>query len=139
MLCGGFGWWDLDIPSDYTSGFRVIEKHFTLDRSLPGPDHQASLEPAELTSLIENIRDVERALGDGRKRPQPSERDTAAVARKSIVTVATINAGERIGPQHVAALRPGTGISPAYLDRVVGRRAARGLPAETLLAWEDLE
>jgi sialic acid synthase SpsE len=119
-------------------GAAVIEKHFTLDRRLEGPDHRASLEPAELGAMIAGIRTASAALGDGRKRAQASERDTAAVARKSVVTVADVPAGEQIGSHRLALRRPGTGIAPACLELVAARRAVRRLPANTLLQWSDL-
>jgi N,N'-diacetyllegionaminate synthase len=119
-------------------GAAVIEKHFTLDRALPGPDHRASLEPGELKGMISDIRVATAALGDGIKKPQPSEIDTALVARKSIVAIRSIKAGEEIKPDHIAAKRPGTGIAPSARDKVIGRRAARAVPADTVLQWSDL-
>lgn len=106
-------------------GATVIEKHFTLDRTLPGPDHAASLEPAELAALVTAIRHIEAALGDGEKRPMPSELANRDVARKSLVAAAPIRAGELFSEANIAAKRPGTGISPMRLDDVVGRRAPR--------------
>jgi sialic acid synthase SpsE len=119
-------------------GAAVIEKHVTMDRSLPGPDHRASLEPAELERLVREVRAIESALGDGRKEPAASERDTAAVARKSLVTVRDIAAGERLTESSVAAKRPGTGLAPGLRDRVIGRRARVAIAAGTLLDWEML-
>jgi N,N'-diacetyllegionaminate synthase len=119
-------------------GAAVIEKHFTLDRSLPGPDHRASLEPGELETLVRGIRTIESALGDGRKEPAASERDTAAVARKSLVTACDIAPGERLTEAHVVAKRPGTGLAPALRDRVIGRSARVAIAAGTLLEWEML-
>jgi N-acetylneuraminate synthase len=119
-------------------GARIIEKHFTLDRSLPGPDHAASLEPGELAQMIARIRRVESALGDGRKRPQPSERDTAAVARRSIVSAHDIREGQAISMADVTFKRPGTGLPTRLLPLVLGRVAARDIPADTVIAIEDL-
>jgi N,N'-diacetyllegionaminate synthase len=119
-------------------GAAIVEKHFTLDRSLPGPDHRASLEPAELERMVREIRAIESALGDGRKEPAASERDTAAVARKSLVTVCDIAPGERLTEAKVAAKRPGTGLAPALRDRVIGRSARVAIAAGTLLEWEML-
>lgn len=114
-------------------GAAVIEKHFTLDRSLSGPDHKASLEPEELKSMVEGIRAVERALGDGVKRPRPSERDTRKVARKSLVAARTIKKGQVIVAQDLTAKRPGTGLSPMrYWDRI-GRKAKRDIARDGLL------
>lgn len=106
-------------------GASVIEKHFTLDRNLPGPDHKASLEPAELTAMVTAIRNVERALGDGIKRVTPSEARNAPVVRKSLVAGCGIRAGEPFTPLNVTAMRPGTGISPMRWDEVMGRIARR--------------
>jgi N,N'-diacetyllegionaminate synthase len=119
-------------------GAVVIEKHFTLDRTLPGPDHQASMEPLDLKAMISDIRIVSSALGDGIKRAQPGEGNTAEVARKSIVTVVDIVAGARIESHQLAVRRPGTGIAPAFMDQVVGRCAARALPSDTVVQWGDL-
>jgi N-acetylneuraminate synthase len=114
-------------------GARVIEKHFTADRALPGPDHRASLEPAELATMIAGIRTVERALGDGVKAPTASEADTAAVARRSLAATTAIAAGATFGEANLGTLRPGTGISPmAYWDWL-GRTAADDVPAGSLL------
>lgn len=122
--------------SDHTSGIEIpiaavalgataIEKHFTLDRGLPGPDHQASLEPAELAAMVVAIRNVERALGDGIKRPGPSELKNRPIARKSLVADRAISAGEPFSAENVTAKRPGTGISPMRWDEVLGRLAPR--------------
>ncbi len=105
-------------------GAAVIEKHFTLDRRLPGPDHAASLEPHELKAMIAGIRAVERALGDGVKKPRPSERDTHKVARKSLVAAHQIKKGETIDAADLKATRPGTGVSPMLFWDVVGGKAA---------------
>ena len=100
-------------------GAEIIEKHFTLDRALPGPDHKASLEPDELRSLISNIRDVEKSLGNGEKIQQPVEVDTANVARKSLFTARPIAKGEIFSDAHLVAQRPGDGISPMhYWDKI---------------------
>lgn len=119
-------------------GAAALEKHFTLDRSMPGPDHRASLEPDELKAMIADIRIATLALGDGIKQAQPGERETALAARKSIVAVANIAAGEIIQSCHIGARRPGTGIAPSQRDQVIGRRAARALDPDTVLQWSDL-
>jgi N,N'-diacetyllegionaminate synthase len=106
-------------------GASVIEKHFTLDRNLPGPDHQASLEPAELTAMVAAIRNIEQALGDGIKRIAASEAQNRSIARKSIVAARAIRAGEPFSDANLAAKRPGTGMSPMRWDEVIGRRAPR--------------
>lgn len=120
-------------------GATVIEKHFTLDRSLPGPDHAASLTPEELGAMVHSIRSVEAALGDGRKRCMDSERDTRAIARKSLAIAAPLAAGSRIERRHLVALRPGNGLPPAALDRVLGRRTRQDIPAGVLLTMDMLE
>jgi N-acetylneuraminate synthase len=106
-------------------GAVVIEKHVTLDRNLPGPDHKASIEPDELKRLVHGIRIVEAALGDGIKTPVPSEMSNMAVARKSIVAAKPIAKGERITADHVTVKRPGSGRSPFELWDVIGTVAAR--------------
>jgi N,N'-diacetyllegionaminate synthase len=106
-------------------GATVVEKHFTLDRSLPGPDHAASLEPPELSAMVLAIRNVEAALGDGHKRPMPSEQANLDAARKSLVAAVPIRAGERFTLGNLTAKRPGGGLSPMRLDDIVGRVASR--------------
>ena len=106
-------------------GATVIEKHFTLDKSLPGPDHAASLEPRELEDMVRAVRNIERALGDGRKRPTAAELPNRAVARKSIVAARRIRAGEILSDENLTAKRPGTGLTPMRWDDVVGRTASR--------------
>jgi N,N'-diacetyllegionaminate synthase len=114
-------------------GAIVIEKHFTLDRSLPGPDHRASLEPDELKAMVAGIRNIERALGDGIKRPSPSELKNKPIARKSLVAAREIKAGELFSPDNLTAKRPGTGISPMKWDEVIGRTAARDFNEDELI------
>jgi N,N'-diacetyllegionaminate synthase len=114
-------------------GATVIEKHFTLDRSLPGPDHQASLEPRELKAMVAAIRNIEMALGDGIKRPTPSEAKNKPVARKSLVASQAIKAGEMFSAQNVTAKRPGTGISPMRWDEIMGRVASRDFLADEMI------
>ena len=106
-------------------GAAVIEKHFTLDRNLPGPDHRASLEPHELTAMISGIRNVEKTLGTGIKKPSPSELKNMAVARKSIVAASSIREGEPFTEKNITVKRPGTGISPMRWDDMIGRLATR--------------
>lgn len=117
-------------------GANMIEKHFTTDRSLPGPDHAASLEPDELRLLVEGIRAVQSARGDGVKRPTPEEAATAAVARKSLVAARDIAAGETIERDMLAIKRPGTGLPPERLNWVVGRRALKPIRAGSVITQE---
>jgi N-acetylneuraminate synthase len=119
-------------------GACVIEKHFTLDRSLPGPDQRASVEPGELAALVRGIRTVESALGHGRKEPAASEAATAAVVRKSLVAARHIPAGSRLTEDMIAVRRPGNGLPPAMRDHVVGLVAKQDIPAETVLSLEML-
>ncbi len=116
-------------------GATVIEKHFTLDRNLPGPDHQASLEPGELKAMISAIRNVEIALGDGIKRPSGSELRNRPIARKSLVSARRIAKGEFFSEANVTAKRPGTGISPMRMQEIIGRKASRDFDADELIEW----
>lgn len=106
-------------------GATVIEKHFTLDRNMPGPDHQASLEPAALAEMVRGIRAVEKALGSPEKRVAASERKNLAIARRSLVASRPIRKGERFTLENLTAKRPGTGVSPMRLDEILGRTADR--------------
>ncbi len=119
-------------------GACLIEKHFTLDRTLPGPDHRASIEPAELKALVKGVRTVEAALGTGLKIPADSEKGTASVARKSLVASRDIPNGAVLTPVLVAIRRPGTGMPPAALPTILGRRVRRPLKAGHLISWKDL-
>lgn len=114
-------------------GATVIEKHFTLDRNLPGPDHQASLEPGELKAMVAAIRNIELALGDGVKRPSPSETKNIGIARKSLVAACPIRAGEPFTLDNLAVKRPGTGVSPMRLNEVLGRVAGRDFQTDELI------
>jgi N,N'-diacetyllegionaminate synthase len=116
----------------------TLEKHFTLDRGLPGPDHQASIEPPALRELVRRVRDVEAALGHGRKEPTASEAAIARVARKSLVAGRRIPAGTVLEQEMVVARRPGTGLPPDQLDLVVGRRARSDIPEGTVLQMDML-
>jgi len=114
-------------------GATVIEKHFTTDRSLPGPDHKASLEPAELKAMVDGIRNVEKALGDGLKRLMPSELTNLPMARKSIIASLPIKTGDIFTEHNLTAKRPGTGISPMEWNKVLGRKANRDYLADELI------
>ena len=106
-------------------GAKVIEKHFTLDTAMPGPDHRASLDPPALTAMVAAIRHIEAALGDGRKRLMPSEAANLDVARKSLVAAVHIRKGEVFSEDNLTAKRPGSGISPMRWESVIGRVAGR--------------
>ncbi|KZR85002.1 N-acetylneuraminate synthase [Synechococcus sp. MIT S9504] len=114
-------------------GATVIEKHLTLDRKLPGPDHKASLEPDQFAAMVRGIRTIERALGDGIKRPTPSEQNNLPVVRKSLVAARPICAGELFSEVNLTAKRPGTGISPMNWDAWIGRKALRDFAADALI------
>lgn len=119
-------------------GACIIEKHFTLDRKLPGPDHKASLEPAELTEMIISIRDVEKAMGDGRKQLTAAERDIKKASRRSIVAARNIPAGTVITGDMLAVKRPGTGLAPKRLDSIIGRKTKVNLRRDELLGLKKL-
>ena len=119
-------------------GAQVIEKHFTLDRDLPGPDHRASLEPDELRALVRGTRNVRAALGHGRKEPAPCEAEIAAVSRKSIVAATDIPVGTVITRDLIVMKCPGTGLPPSMVSQIVGRTAAQDIRADTLIASEML-
>jgi N,N'-diacetyllegionaminate synthase len=114
-------------------GATVIEKHFTIDKNLPGPDHKASLEPGELKDMVSAIRHIEIALGDGIKGLTPSEARNKFVARKSLVARKAIKADEVFSADNITAKRPGTGISPMRWDEVIGRAAVRDFAADELI------
>ena len=114
-------------------GATVIEKHFTLDRNMEGPDHKASLEPDELAQMVSGIRHIEQALGTGEKRPSPSEQKNMAVARKSIVAARDIKAGELLSDENMTVKRPGSGISPMKWFEVAGTRAVRDFKEDELI------
>lgn len=114
-------------------GATVIEKHFTLDRALPGPDHRASLEPDELEAMVAAIRNVELALGDGIKRVTESEAVNKPIVRKSLVAACPIRAGEAFSEDNLVARRPGTGLSPMRWDEVIGRPAPRDFATNELI------
>ncbi len=114
-------------------GATVIEKHFTMDRNLPGPDHKASLEPVELQAMVSAIRNIEESLGDGIKRLMPSEIGNRAVARKSIVTSQPINRGQVFTEENITTKRPGTGISPMEWDKIIGKEANRNYLSDELI------
>ena len=120
-------------------GACVIEKHFTLDRDLPGPDHKASLEPNELKEMVQAIRDVEKALGDGVKRPTKEEEEIKRAARRSIVAKVDIPKGTIIAEDMLDVKRPGTGIEPKYIDMIVGKKAKENIRKDELVTREMIE
>ena len=114
-------------------GATVIEKHFTLDRTFPGPDHQASLEPDELKLMVLAIRNLEKALGNGVKQPSPSELKNILIARKSIIASSPIRKGERFSEENLTVKRPGSGISPMRWDEIIGEYAAHDFAMDELI------
>jgi N-acetylneuraminate synthase len=135
--------------SDHTTGLEVslaavargavvIERHYTLDRGLPGPDHSLSLEPGELAELVVGIRKVEAALGDGEKRPMPVEEENMAVVRRSLVAARDLGTGERVGREDIEIKRPGGGMAPSRLDQLVGAELTRPIHAGEQFSEEHL-
>lgn len=114
-------------------GAEVIEKHFTLDRNLPGPDHKASLEPNELKAMVDAIRNIKQALGNGQKQVSKSEEKNMAIARKSIVAAKDIKKGELLTENNLTTKRPGTGISPMLWEEVIGTKAIRDFEEDELI------
>jgi len=114
-------------------GAAVLEKHFTLDRNLPGPDHKSSLEPDDLKAMVQAIRNIEKALGNGVKRPSPSEVKNKLIARKSLVATQPIKTGELFSADNITAKRPGTGISPMRWDEILGQVAQKDYKADDLI------
>lgn len=119
-------------------GAAIIEKHFTLDRNLPGPDHQASLEPKELKLMVQSIRNIEASLGNGIKVPAQCELKNIPIARKSLVITKRLKKGDKISLSCVACKRPGTGILPKDLEKVLGRKVIRNMEPEEVLRWKDI-
>lgn len=115
-------------------GAQIIEKHFTLDKTLPGPDHRASLDPAELAAMVKSIRNIEEALGSEKKMVSNSERPNIAIARKSIVAACDIKAGEILSEANLTVKRPGNGLSPMQWDAVIGTRAIRDFSEDELIS-----
>jgi len=115
-------------------GACVIEKHFTLDRNLPGPDHKASLEPDELKEMVKAIREVEKALGDGIKRPTKEEEEIKKVARRSIVAKVDIPEGAIVTEDMLDVKRPGTGIEPRYIDMIIGKKAKEDIKKDEIIS-----
>ena len=136
--CAAVGYSDhtigIEVPvAAVAMGAKVIEKHFTLDKNLPGPDHRASLSPDELRDMVTAIRNIELALGSGIKQVADAERDNIAVARKSIVAARDIRKGEVFTEENITVKRPGNGISPMLWDEVIGRTATRDFAYDTLI------
>jgi len=124
----------IEIPiAAVAMGATVIEKHFTLDRSLPGPDHAASLEPDELKSMVNAIRNIEKAMGNGIKKPSPSETKNIPIARKSIVAKTSIKKGEKYSEDNLTVKRPGTGLSPMEWDKIINTVSTKTYTIDKLI------
>lgn len=126
-------------PWAVAMGASVVEKHFTLDRNLPGPDHRASLVPAEMAELVKTIRSVEMALGDGIKRPMPSELPNKPLMQKSLVARRAISAGQVIQSDDLTCKRPAIGLPPEWFDRIVGKRARQHMPSDHIIEFLDID
>jgi len=120
-------------------GAKVIEKHFTLDKNLPGPDHKASLEPDELKGMVKAIRNIEVALGDGIKKPNKSEIEIMKVARKSLIATKDIKSGEIIKETDITIKRPGTGILPKFKEIVIGMKLINDIRQDEPFGWENFK
>jgi len=119
-------------------GAEVIEKHFTLDRSLPGPDHAASLEPDELQEMVAAIRHVEVALGTGIKAPAPCELPNISIARKSVVAARSLPVGHQVATGDLDIKRPGNGLAPKFLSALIGRTLRVSLAKDEVISWDHL-
>lgn len=120
-------------------GAKIIEKHFTLDKKLPGPDHKASLEPDELKKMIKAIRNIEMTLSDGIKKPNKSEAEIMKVARRSLITTRDIRAGEIIKESDIAIKRPGTGIMPKFKEIIIGMKLVNDIRQDEPFRWENFK
>lgn len=130
----------IEVPIAATAmGARVVEKHFTLDRTMEGPDHKASLEPYELKAMVSAIRNIERALGSSEKRPSDSEYKNIVIARKSIHLKTDLPQQHKIAIEDLVMKRPGDGISPMELEKIIGKKTKVALPAETKLMWGHIQ
>ena len=125
-------------PWAVAAGACVVEKHFTLDRCMEGPDHKASIEPQEMGQMVSTIRNVELALGDGMKRIMPSERKNKSKMQKSLVATREISAGRMIKPEDLTCKRPGTGLPPNWLDKVIGQQVLKTIKKDDVLTLEAI-
>jgi N-acetylneuraminate synthase/N,N'-diacetyllegionaminate synthase len=125
-------------PIAVALGAVVIEKHFTLDKTAPGPEHKVSMDAADLKEMVRNLRNVESSLGDGRKRPSDVEEEGRLFSRRSIVAAVDIRAHEKIAHWMLAFKRPGSGLEPRHSEKILGMTARRNIGKDTILQWEDL-
>jgi N-acetylneuraminate synthase/N,N'-diacetyllegionaminate synthase len=120
-------------------GACVVEKHFTLDKSLPGPDHSASLDPGELKELVKGIRQIESAMGTGERRLSPAEAEIKKVARRSIIAGKDIPKGTMITEDMLVLKRPGTGLHPDFLPHIIGSRSRAAVRRDQLIRLNDID
>ena len=120
-------------------GAKIIEKHFTIDKNLPGPDHAMSLNPTQLKFFIDNIRLTEKILGTGIKEPTSGELKMIKYARRSVVSLKNINKGDKIEKDNISLKRPSTGIDPRFVDKIIGRRVNRDIKSDMPITWEMLD
>jgi len=117
-------------------GAQIIEKHFTLDRNLPGPDHKASLEPNELKAMVNAIRNIEKALGNGIKKPNKSEKEIEKVVKKKLIATRDIKSGETISEKDIAIKRSNIGLSPDFLEVIIGKKIIKNIKEDEGFTWE---
>lgn len=128
----------LAAPAAIAAGASFIEKHLTLSRDMQGPDHAASIEPDEFRQMVTNCREIAKAMGDGVKQPTSEEINTARVARRSLVAACPLKQGTRLKAEHIAIKRPGTGLPPNLLDKILGKTLRQDIAQDTLLSLEQL-
>lgn len=119
-------------------GSKVFEKHFTLDKNMPGPDHMFSADPEEISLIVRKIRETETSLGDYEKKPTEKETEMIKVARRSIVSIKDIEEGEELTLDNISLKRPGTGIEPKFIREVIGKKAKTNIKKNTILKWESI-
>jgi N,N'-diacetyllegionaminate synthase len=120
-------------------GAKIIEKHFTLDKEMEGPDHKASLNPEELRRMVISIRNIEKSFGDGVKKCNKNEENTRKVARKSIVASISIKKGEIISYENITFKRPGNGISPMFIDQIIGKTAICDIDVDDFITFSNIK
>nr|WP_027624881.1 N-acetylneuraminate synthase [Clostridium lundense] len=129
----------IEIPiAAVTMGAKVIEKHFTLDKKMEGPDHRASLDPQELKHMVAGIRNIEKAFGDGIKKCNSNEKNTRKVARKSIVASKFIKLGDELSYNNITFKRPGVGLSPIYVDEIIGKKALNNIEEDSFITLNNV-
>ena len=120
-------------------GVKVIEKHFTLDKEMEGPDHKSSLNPAELKDWVKRIRIIEKTLGSNEKFLSEAEKEISKIARKSVVTLKDLKKGDIISKGDIGIKRPGNGIPPKFLHAIIGKKTLKDIPKDSVISWEDIK